>query len=195
MDKLLKMREEFNAKSFGTYKITVNDMIIKASCALLKRMPEMNSHFNGDSTRQFKSVNICIAMAADEGLYAPVLKSADELGLIEISSGVKELAKKTKAGKLSQQDLTGGTFTISNLGMYHIDSFNSILVSPQVGILSVGIVKKVLEPCEDDPEKFTIANYANFTLTADHRAIDGHVGAKWLYEFKKIIEDPQSMLL
>lgn len=197
---LLAIKDKLNSVSKGDYKITFTDLIIKVTCKVLKIVPELNSHFIGDAIRTYNPVNISIAIASDSGLYAPVIKNADKLSLLEISSSVKALSKKTREKKLSPSDLSGGTFSLSNMGMFSVESFNSIIVTPQVGILSVGAVTNKYEPSNIDEKSGNISSFVSkkcmtFTLTSDHRAIDGHIAAKWIQNLKNVIENPYNLLL
>ncbi|CAD8133205.1 unnamed protein product [Paramecium octaurelia] len=191
MDKVLKVREELN--KLQKVKISVNDFIIKASALALKDVPQANSQWHGTYIRKFANADISIAVATDAGLITPIVFNAGSKGLGTIASTVKELADKAKANKLKPQEFIGGTFTISNLGMFGIDQFIAVINPPQSAILAVGKTSKRFVPDEHGQPK--VENQMDVTLSCDHRVVDGAVGAQWLQRFKFYIEDPNTLLL
>ncbi|CAD8061112.1 unnamed protein product [Paramecium sonneborni] len=191
MDKVLKVREELN--KLQKVKISVNDFIIKASALALKDIPQANSQWHGTFIRKFANADISIAVATDAGLITPIVFNASSKGLGTIASTVKELADKAKANKLKPQEFIGGTFTISNLGMFGIDQFIAVINPPQSAILAVGKTSKRFVPDENGQPK--VENQMDVTLSCDHRVVDGAVGAQWLQRFKFYIEDPNTLLL
>ncbi|CAD8135599.1 unnamed protein product [Paramecium pentaurelia] len=191
MDKVLKVREELN--KLQKVKISVNDFIIKASALALKDIPQANSQWHGTYIRKFANADISIAVATDAGLITPIVFNAGSKGLGTIASTVKELADKAKANKLKPQEFIGGTFTISNLGMFGIDQFIAVINPPQSAILAVGKTSKRFVPDENGQPK--VENQMDVTLSCDHRVVDGAVGAQWLQRFKFYIEDPNTLLL
>ncbi|CAD8044784.1 unnamed protein product [Paramecium primaurelia] len=191
MDKVLKVREELN--KLQKVKISVNDFIIKASALALKDVPQANSQWHGTFIRKFTNADISIAVATDAGLITPIVFNANSKGLGTIASTVKELADKAKANKLKPQEFIGGTFTISNLGMFGIDQFIAVINPPQSAILAVGKTSKRFVPDENGQPK--VENQMDVTLSCDHRVVDGAVGAQWLQRFKFYIEDPNTLLL
>jgi len=201
VDKLEKMREELNTLGGGAYKLSLNDFIIKASALVLKKVPVVNSQWSGDFIRRFHNVDINVAVNTEQGLFTPFVADADKKGLVDISNKVKELAKKAKENALKPQDFQGGTFTISNLGMFGISQFAAVINPPQAAILAVGSGEKkpVVEEVEEEKGKkkqiIRVRSVMSVTLSCDHRVVDGAVGAQWLQQFKKYIEDPQTMLL
>ncbi|KAJ3174506.1 pyruvate dehydrogenase complex dihydrolipoamide acetyltransferase component (E2) [Geranomyces variabilis] len=195
VDKILKLREVLNSQANGKYKLSVNDFVIKASALALKAVPEVNSSWQGSTIRQFNNADIAVAVATDNGLITPIVTSAEHRGLSTISTTVKELAARARINKLQPNEYQGGTFTISNLGMYGISHFTAIINPPHSSILAVGGAtdKLVLDDAEE--RGFRNTKVMNVTLSCDHRVVDGAVGSKWLGVFKGLIENPLTMLL
>ena len=189
MDAAIKARTLLNENA--TTKISFNDMIVKATALSLKQHPKVNSSWMGDFIRENHHVNIGIAVAVDEGLLVPVLRFADSLSLSQISGNVKEFAKKAKDKKLQPADWEGSTFTISNLGMFGIDSFTAIINPPDACILAVGGIAQ--EPIVKGGEVVP-GNVMNVTLSCDHRVVDGATGAAFLQTLKSLLEEPLRML-
>jgi pyruvate dehydrogenase E2 component (dihydrolipoamide acetyltransferase) len=173
-------------------KISFNDFIVKAVALSLKQHPKVNSSWLGDVIRENHHVNIGIAVAVDEGLLVPVLRFADGLSLDEISISVKEFAKKAKDKKLQPSDWEGSTFTISNLGMYGIDSFTAIINPPDACILAVGGIAQ--EPVVKNGQ-IVPGNVMNVTLSCDHRVVDGATGSAFLQTLKSYLEEPLRMFV
>jgi pyruvate dehydrogenase E2 component (dihydrolipoamide acetyltransferase) len=198
IDKLLEMRKSINDlalindKGKPNYKLSVNDIIIKATALALKSVPEANSSWSDDAVLLYNNIDISVAVAIDGGLITPIIKNADQKSLIDISNEAKKLIKKARDGKLQPEEFQGGSFSISNLGMYGINNFQAIVNPPQSCILAVGagIEKAIIKDGD-----FAKATIMNITLSSDHRSVDGSVGAEFLGAFKKIIENPISMLL
>lgn len=189
MDAAIKARTLLN--EHATSKISFNDMIVKATALSLKQHPKVNSSWMGDFIRENHHVNIGIAVAVDEGLLVPVLRFADSLSLSQISGNVKEFAKKAKDKKLQPADWEGSTFTISNLGMFGIDSFTAIINPPDACILAVGGISQ--EPVVKGGQVVP-GNVMNVTLSCDHRVVDGATGAAFLQTLKSLLEEPLRML-
>lgn len=192
VDHLMKAREEINLGINKDLKISVNDFVIKAMATALFNVPEANCTWGSEEMTFFGSVDISVAIAVEGGLFTPVIKNANYLNLRDISSQMKGYVVKANAGKLLPEDYEGGNFSISNLGMYGIDSFSAIINPPQSGILAVGSISK--KPVVIDNE-VKICNMMTCQLSGDHRAIDGAVGARLLQEFKKLIENPVKMIV
>ncbi|WP_029014326.1 pyruvate dehydrogenase complex dihydrolipoamide acetyltransferase [Niveispirillum irakense] len=190
IDNLLKLRAELNAKSGE--KISVNDFVVKAVAIALARFPAANVSWHEDGILQYENVDVSVAVSTDGGLITPIVKNADRKGLATISAEVKELAKKAKEGKLKPEEFQGGTFSVSNLGMFGIKSFTSIINPPQSCILSVGAGEK--RPVVKG-DALAIATVMSLTLTVDHRSVDGAVGAEFLKLLKGLIEDPITLML
>ncbi|KIK96369.1 hypothetical protein PAXRUDRAFT_826037 [Paxillus rubicundulus Ve08.2h10] len=198
MDKVLKLREVFN-KTLGekdkAAKLSVNDFILKAVACALKDVPEANSAWLGDVIRQYNNADISLAVATPTGLITPIVKDVGSKGLATISSEAKALAKKARDGKLAPQEYQGGTFTVSNLGMFDIDHFTAIINPPQSCILAVGTTKPTLIPAPEEERGFKTVNMMKVTLSSDHRTVDGAVGARWLVAFKGYLENPLTFML
>jgi len=192
IDALLAMRKQLNSRKNINYKISVNDFVIKAVAAAMKAVPEANCMWDGDSVIYFDQVDVSVAVAIDDGLITPVLNNACSIGLSTISNQVKELVMGAKEARLKPSQYQGGTFTISNLGMFGIDNFTSIINPPQNGILSVGAGQP--KPIVVEGE-LAIATVMSVTLAMDHRCVDGAIGARFIQAFKQIIEDPISIIL
>jgi pyruvate dehydrogenase E2 component (dihydrolipoyllysine-residue acetyltransferase) len=201
VDALLETRAQMNADANGKYKLSVNDFIVKAAAIALRQVPEVNSQWTDDAIRRFSTIDINVAVNAPQGLLTPLVRNADNLGLVGISSRVRELADLSTKGSLPLEDQQPGTFTISNLGMFGISQFAAVINPPQACILAVGAAEKrvILNEDDDDDEsdtpQFSAANIMTVTLSCDHRVVDGAVGATWLQKFKKLIERPIDMIL
>ena len=196
LDALLKLRAELNAKSpkegAGAFKLSVNDLIIKAAAATLRRVPKVNASYTEEATIFYDDVDISVAVAIPDGLITPIIRKADQKGLGAISSEMKDLAARAKAGKLKPEEFQGGGFSISNLGMYGVSEFAAIINPPQAAILAVGAGEK--RPVVKDGA-LAIATMMTCTLAVDHRVVDGALGAEWLAAFRSVIEDPLSLML
>jgi len=190
VDRLLALRSEVNAAA--ARKVSVNDFVIKAVAGALQDVPAANSIWGGDHIRRFDGVDLAIAVAVDGGLLTPVLRSVQTMSLTEVGAQVSELADRARAGKIRQEELEGGSFSISNLGMYGVDEFSAILNPPQAGILAVGAAKQ--QPVIVDGE-LAVGTVMTVTLSADHRVIDGAVAAEWMAAFVRRVENPVSVLL
>lgn len=174
-------------------KLSLNDFIIKASALACLKVPSVNSSWQDTFIRQYNSVDISVAVSTDSGLITPIIFGAEKKGLVEISNDVKALAKKARDGKLQPQEFQGGTFTISNLGMFGVTEFSAVINPPQSCILAIGNTEKRLVP--DSDNKPRSANLLTVTLSCDHRVVDGAVGATWLKHFRQLISKPFSMML
>jgi pyruvate dehydrogenase E2 component (dihydrolipoamide acetyltransferase) len=191
VDKLLALRREINETA--PRKISVNDFVIKAVAGALVEIPAANSIWGGDHIRRFDRVDIAVAVAVDDGLLTPVVRDAGNATLGQISATVAELAERARAGRLRQEELEGGAFSISNLGMYGVDEFSAILNPPQSGILAVSAAKP--RPVVDGDGELAVATVMTVTLSADHRVIDGAVAAAWMAAFVRRVENPLSILI
>tara|TARA_R110001599_G_scaffold11180_6_gene53605 strand:+ start:3901 stop:5268 length:1368 start_codon:yes stop_codon:yes gene_type:complete len=192
IDQLMKLRAELNGREGADYKISVNDFVIKAVALALKRKPDCNAAYTDDAILKFKRADISMAVAVEGGLITPIIKDAGSKGLATISAEAKELAAKARDGKLQPNEFQGGTFSISNLGMFGVKTFNSIINSPQGGILSVGAGEQ--RPVVKDG-KLAIATIMSLTLAVDHRCIDGAAAADFMKELRTILEDPLQLML
>jgi pyruvate dehydrogenase E2 component (dihydrolipoamide acetyltransferase) len=198
LDALLKVRQELNAKagekSKGEpgFKLSVNDFVIRAAGLALKKVPAANASWHDDGVRIYQRADVSVAVAIPNGLITPVIRGADQKGLAEISNEMRELAQKAREGKLKPEEYQGGTFSISNLGMYGISTFAAVINPPQGAILAVGAGEQ--RPIVKDGA-LAIATMMTCTLSVDHRVVDGAIGAEFLAAFKKLIQDPLTMLL
>jgi pyruvate dehydrogenase E2 component (dihydrolipoamide acetyltransferase) len=192
IEQLLKARSTINSKANDEYKISVNDMIIKAASATLLKVPKANASWENENTRYFKNTDISVAVAIDGGLITPIIKNVEFKGLLEISNEMKTLAQKAKEGKLKPEDYIGGSFSISNLGMYGIKEFSAVINPPQGCILAIGVGEQRAIVTNN---QISIATMMTVTLSCDHRVVDGAVGAEYLSKFKEFIENPSLMLL
>lgn len=194
VDTLLSVRKALNeslAASNGA-KLSVNDFIVKAAALACKKVPEVNASWQGDFIRRYHNVDCSIAVQTPVGLMVPIVKNADVKGLAQLSSEIKELANKAKEGKLKPEEYSGGTFTISNLGMFGVNQFAAIINPPQAAILAVGGSSQKVVPSNSG---FEGATFIQCTLSCDHRVVDGAVGAQWLAVFRRFLENPAEMLL
>jgi len=197
VDKLLRLRTELN-EGAKDYKLSVNDFVIKAAALALKAVPDLNSEWRENAIRRYHNIHINVAVSSPKGLFSPIIRDADKIGLKTINSEVKTKAMRASEGKITADDLQTGTFNISNLGMFGISQFSAIINPPQAAILAVGTTKKV--PVLQDEQnlenpKIQISNILNVTLSCDHRVVDGAVGAQWLQVFKDLLENPMKFLL
>ena len=174
-------------------KFTVNDFVLKAVANAAAAVPAVNASFDGNAIIQYGCVQLSVAIAIDEGLVTPVIRDAQDKSLLEISLAVKDLAARAKSKKLSPDEFAGGTLTVSNLGGYGIDRFDAIINPPQAMILAVGAIVK--KPVVDASGNIAAGMRMDIGLSGDHRVVDGAVGAEYLAEFKKLIENPASMLV
>jgi pyruvate dehydrogenase E2 component (dihydrolipoamide acetyltransferase) len=192
LDNLLAARADLNGRKDADYKLSVNDFLIKAASVALRQVPEVNCSYTDEAVLYFKRVDMAVAVAVEGGLITPIIHDAANLGLKDISAKAKELAAKARDGKLAPEEYQGGTFSISNLGMFGISNFTSIINQPQGAILSIGAGEQ--KPVVKNGE-LAIGTVMTATLAIDHRCIDGATGAKWMQAFKAIVEQPVSMLL
>ena len=192
IDNLLEARKSLNAKAAEGIKISVNDMIIRAAAMALIAVPEANASWEGENTRLFRHADIAMAVAIDGGLITPIVWAAEQKGLAALSQVTADLAARARDGKLAANEYTGGSFTISNLGMFGIREFAAVINPPHGGILAVGAGEQ--RPIVIDGN-LAVATVMSVTLSADHRAVDGAVGARWLQAFKGFVENPVTMLL
>ena len=191
IDKLLDARKRLNDTLGNDIRISVNDIVIRAAALALKKVPEANASFTPEGIALHKHADIAMAVAIDGGLITPIIRAAETKGLAQISNEAKDLAARARAGKLKPEEYQGGSFTVSNLGMFGIKSFASIINEPQGAILSVGAGDKRAVVKGD---QIVAATVMTVTLTCDHRVVDGAIGARWLQAFKPLIEDPLTML-
>ncbi len=188
MDQALKLREEAKAQDL---KISVNDVIVKAVAIAVRRFPRINQQMDGANLVQLHNVDVGVAVAIEDGLITPVVRDADQKGLAEIGAEVRELAERAKKKALKPEEYSGGSITVSNLGMYGIDEFIAVLNPPQAAILAIGAVTP--KPVVRDGQ-IVVRNMMSVTLSGDHRVIDGAVGAEYLKELRSLMEHPLRLL-
>ena len=193
IDALLKLRADLNARS-DAYKLSVNDFVVRASALALRKLPKVNASWMGTAIRYYKTVDISVAVAVEDGLITPIIRNADQKGLVALSDEMKGLAARAreKPMKLQPHEYQGGTFSISNLGMYGIKQFDAIINPPQACILAVGAGEQRAVVKDG---ALAIATVMSCTLSVDHRVVDGAAGAEFLKVFKGLIDDPLTMLL
>jgi pyruvate dehydrogenase E2 component (dihydrolipoamide acetyltransferase) len=169
------------------FKVSVNDVLLKAIAVALSQHPEVNAHWLGDHIRYFNRVHLGMAVATDDGLIVPVIWDADRKRLSEISREAKELAKRARERKLKPEEFTGSTFSVSNLGMFGIDQFTAIINPPEAGIIAIGTGEDKLVVVNGEP---VVRKRVRLTMSCDHRIIDGAVGAKFLQSLRRLVENP-----
>ncbi|MCH6589710.1 MAG: 2-oxo acid dehydrogenase subunit E2, partial [Proteobacteria bacterium] len=195
MDALLDVRRELNANApegEGSYKLSLNDFIIRATALALRQVPAANATWTDDAILRYDRIDVSIAVATPGGLITPVIRDADNKGLLVLSREMNDLAARAREGKLLPEEYQGGGFTISNLGMYGIKEFAAIINPPQSCILAVGAGTQ--RPVVKDGA-LAVATVMSCTLAVDHRSVDGAVGAEFLAAFKRLVEAPLTMLL
>lgn len=190
VEKILALREMFEEEESG--KVSINDFVVKASALALRDMPQVNAAFQGDKLLLHGGVHVGIAVALEDGLTVPVVKNADQKPLRQINAEVRDLAKRAKDNKLSMDELTGSTFSISNMGMLDVDNFLAIVNQPNAAIVAIASVRKRVVVNEDD--EIEVRNKMNITGSFDHRVADGAVGAKFINVIKGYLENPTRLL-
>ena len=194
MDKALEIRAQINTKlAEQNIKISINDLIIKSTVETLKKYPIFNSRYENNNVIINDEINISIAIALDEGLIMPSIINCNDKDISDISLSTKDLVNRTKNGKLTSAEYTKGTFSISNLGMFDVNSFLAIILPPQTSMLAVGSVKKTPVVTKDD--SIIISNIMNASLSADHRVTDGAAGALFIGELKNNLENPVNLII
>ena len=190
---VVAFRAALNEIAGDEAKVSLNDLVIKASALALRRVPAANASFLGDRIREHGAVHIGVAVAIDDGLVTPVVRDADHKGVAAIARETRDLAARARARKLRPEEMTGSTFTVSNLGMYGIDHFQAIINPPEALILAVGAVRK--QPVVLAGDALGVGQRMALTLSCDHRAVDGATGARWLAELIRILERPAALAL
>ncbi|KAJ2480513.1 pyruvate dehydrogenase complex dihydrolipoamide acetyltransferase component (E2) [Coemansia sp. RSA 2131] len=195
MDNVNKLRKSLNSAANGLYKLSVNDFVIKAAASALRDVPDVNSSWQGEFVRQHHHADIAVAASTPAGLITPIVRTCDAKGLKAISSEVRDLVTRARANKLKPEEFQGGSFTVSNLGMFGISSFSAIINPPHAAILSVGTTETKLVLDEASEKGFKAVENMSVQLSADHRVVDGATGALFLKAFKGYLENPLTMLL
>ncbi|ATJ91466.1 branched-chain alpha-keto acid dehydrogenase subunit E2 [Acetobacter senegalensis] len=196
LDALMALRAQLNATSPeegpDSFKLSVNDMLVKAAAVALKRIPTVNASFTEDAMILHDDVDISIAVSIPDGLITPIVRQADKKSLKQISQETKDLVKRARAGKLKPEEFQGGTFSISNMGMYGVKDFSAIINPPQAAILAIAAGRK--QPVVKGSE-LAIATVMTVTLSVDHRVVDGSVAAEWLSAFRSVVESPLTLVI
>ena len=189
MDAAEEIRREL--KENGT-PVSVNDLVLKGAALALVKYPQANASFAGDRLILHQEVNLGLAVSLPAGLLVPVLRGCQSLSLLEIAGRSRALAEKARSGRLNESELGGGTFTVSNLGMYGVHEFAAVILPPQAAILAVGAVRETVVVRQGQP---AVGKVLNLTLSADHRVLDGAYGAEFLRELRQVLENPVKLLL
>jgi pyruvate dehydrogenase E2 component (dihydrolipoamide acetyltransferase) len=192
IDALLDLRKKLNASAGDGGKVSVNDFVIRASALALRKIPDANVSWSEEAILAYQDVDISVAVATSNGLITPIIKQADTKSLRQIATEMKDLAARAREGRLKPQEYQGGTFSISNLGMYGIREFAAVINPPQSCILAVGNGEQRAVVVDG---ALTVATVMTVTLSVDHRAVDGALGAEYLAAFKTLIEDPYNLLI
>ncbi|MFT8884797.1 MAG: pyruvate dehydrogenase complex dihydrolipoamide acetyltransferase [Acetobacter papayae] len=196
LDALMALRAQLNALAEGEgedgVKLSVNDMLIKASAVALKKVPTVNAYYTEEGILLHEDADISVAVSLDDGLITPIVRKADAKSLREISQEAKSLISRARAGKLKPEEFQGGTFSISNMGMYGVKDFAAIVNPPQAAILAIAAGRK--QPVVSGNE-IKIATVMTVTLSVDHRAVDGATAAQWLNAFRTAVQSPLSLVL
>jgi pyruvate dehydrogenase E2 component (dihydrolipoamide acetyltransferase) len=191
VDELLAIRSRVNETA--DIKVSVNDFVLKGVAAAMREVPEANAIWTDEATRRFTAVDVGVAVAVPSGLLTPVVRGIERLTLTEISAAVRDLAERAREGRLKQHELEGGSFAVSNLGMYGTREFSAIINPPHAGILAVGAAAP--RPVVAEDGGIVAATVMTVTLSADHRVLDGAVAAQWLAAFVRRMENPLSLLV
>ncbi|NHN85507.1 pyruvate dehydrogenase complex dihydrolipoamide acetyltransferase [Acetobacter musti] len=196
LDALLSLRHQLNtaspAEGDDAFKLSVNDMLIKAAAITLRRVPGLNVSYAPDAVVHYPSVDISIAVSIPDGLITPIIRNVDKKSLREISNEMKDLVARARVGKLKPEEFQGGSFSISNLGMYGISAFSAIINPPQAGILAVAAGEK--RPVVKG-DSLAIGTVMTATISVDHRVIDGALAAQWMSVFRSVVESPISLVV
>src|SRR5438309_9068781 len=192
---LMAAREELKSAGEGadTAKITVNDFVLKAAVQAAVKVPKVNASFDSDAIVQYAMVDLAVAVAIEDGLVTPVLRGAETKSLQEISASVKDLAHRARNKRMKPEEFQGGSFTVSNLGGYGVDSFSAIINPPQGFILAIGAIAK--KPVVDDCDQVLVGHRMSICMSCDHRVIDGALGAEYLKELRHLLENPALLLV
>ena len=192
VDEALALRQAINSQR-SDLKVSLNDILIKASASALLAVPEVNIQFDGETVRRYTDADIAVAVALDDGLITPIIRQANRKGLAAISSEMRDMATRARIGRLKAEEFEGGTFSVSNLGMFGVDEFDAIINPPQAAILAVGATER--RPVERADGSWGGCTALTLTLSSDHRIIDGAVAARFLAALKGFIEAPSTMLV
>jgi pyruvate dehydrogenase E2 component (dihydrolipoamide acetyltransferase) len=192
VDRLLRLRAEINDGIDGSDgRVSLNDLVVKAVGKAHTMVPEMNVTWGPEAIRQYTGVDVAVAVATDRGLLTPVVRGVDTLSLGAVAASVRDLVERAKSGRLRQEELEGGSVSVTNLGMFGVEEFAAIINPPQAAILAVGAVRS--EPVVVDGE-VVVGSVLRVTLSVDHRPVDGVVAARWLQAFVTLVENPVRIL-
>src|SRR6266849_1537439 len=190
---LVRLRKQITEETADAgIKISFNDMVVKAAAVAIRKVPDINVSFAEDSLIRHQHIHIGVAVATERGLIVPVVRDVDQKSLGQISRETRDLAERANSGKLQPADYSGGTFTISNLGMFGVEQFNAVINPPEAAILAVGAITR--EPAEHDGQ-IVLRERMKLTLSVDHRALDGAMGARYLQALKQVLEKPMLLLV
>ena len=188
----MSLRKEINASLEGDVRVSVNDLVIKACVHTIKQYPKFNSSYTDDGIRMHESINIGIAIAEDDGLIMPAILDCGDKSLTEISAASKDLVQRSQSGTLHVEEYTGGTFSVSNMGMFDVTSFVAIIQPPQSAVLAIGTVQK--RPVVQG-DSVVVREIMSATLSVDHRVSDGAEGAQFIVQLKEYLEHPLRLLV
>lgn len=188
----MTLRRQLNETLNGEARVTVNDLIVKACALTLAKFPVFNGSFEGDHLRMNSGINVGIAVAVEQGLLVVSLGECRGRSVVDISKTTKEVVERAQSGVMREEDYTGSTFSISNMGMFDVDSFSAIIYPPQAAVIAIGTIRK--QPVVRD-DQITIAQVMKATLSTDHRVADGAQAAKFLVEIKRVLENPVALLV
>jgi pyruvate dehydrogenase E2 component (dihydrolipoamide acetyltransferase) len=194
--RLMQLRAQINeyaATLAEPVKASVNDIVVKAVATTLAHMPQVNVSFDGERILYKKRINVGMAVALEQGLIVPVVRDAEKRGLLDLARESRRLAEAARTGKLKPEELQGGTFTVSNLGMYAVESFTAIINPPESAILAVGAI--IPTPVATPDHQVVVRDQMKLTLSSDHRALDGAIAARFLQQLKQLLEQPMAILL
>jgi pyruvate dehydrogenase E2 component (dihydrolipoamide acetyltransferase) len=191
MERAVALREELQALP-GAPKLTFTDLVVRACAVTLRQHPGVNASFHGDTIRRHRAVHVGIAVAVEDGLITPVLRDSDQKALFQIAAELRDLVERTRGRKLRQQELSGATFSVSNLGMFPVDEFSAIINPPEGAILAVGAIMD--KPVVVDGQ-LAVGKRMRVTLSCDHRVMDGAMGARFLADLKAALEAPLALLV
>ena len=200
MDALLALRAQLNhaspAEGPGSFKLSVNDMLIKACAVTLARVPKVNASYTDEAILEYEDVDISVAVSIPDGLITPIVRNADKKTLAQISHEARGLIARARDGKLKPEEFQGGGFSISNMGMFGVRAFSAIINPPQAGILAVSASeKRAVVRTRDGVDSIEVATIMTATLSVDHRAVDGALAAQWASTFKSVVESPLSLVI
>jgi pyruvate dehydrogenase E2 component (dihydrolipoamide acetyltransferase) len=190
VDRLLDLRGELNAG--GGPRVSVNDLVVRAVARAHRAVPAMNVTFTDTAVRHYRSVDVAVAIATDDGLVTPVVRDADRLSITDIAAVTADFGDRARRGRIRQSELEGGSIAVSNLGMFGVEEFAAIINPPQSAILAVGAARR--EPVVDDSGALVAASVVHLVVSVDHRPLDGVVAARWMAALTDLLEHPARML-